>query len=183
MNLSFDISTSSIGIAFGMNKIEYKQFNTKSIKDKYKNKEISDFNLYVEIAKEVLNLIDFNPDNIIIEEPIFNSVNRKTVNKLITINTIISTMLSTKYNKPIIHQNVNKVRSWMIKQGDSDNKDVKAKTIEILNSKYKFNLNYKLNDAADAIMHLLYFNTNNNESTVQTEQINQSVRKTRRIKQ
>ena len=166
MNASFDISTSSIGIAFGMDKIEYKQFNTKSIKDKYKNKEISDINLYVEIAKEVLNLIDFNPDNIIIEEPIFNSVNRKTVNKLITINTIISTMLSTKYNKPIIHQNVNKVRSWMIKQGDSDNKDVKAKTIEILNSKYKFNLNYKLNDAADAIMHLLYFNTNNNESTV-----------------
>lgn len=164
MKIALDISTSVIGIALDNNGIEYKQFDCSKIKKQYKNIDITYFNLYMIMGNELIKYIgDIDIDEIIIEEPLFNSANRGTVNKLITINTIISTLLSSKYNLTITHQNVNKVRSWMLNQKDTNKElDKKDRTIEILNSNYGFNLTKKENDAADAIMHLLYFNNNNN---------------------
>ena len=165
MKLSLDISTKTIGIAIENKEITYKQFDAEAIKKKYKIKKLTDFNLYMIIGNELMKEFDgINFDLIIIEQPLFNSANRSTVNKLLTINTIISTLLSNKYNLDIIHQNVNTVRSWLIKNHEmvlEEEKDKKLQTIEILNKFYNFNLKKKDNDAADAIMHLIYYNKNN----------------------
>ena len=165
MKLALDISTKIIGIALMDKEIIYKQFNAESIKKKYKKENLSDFNLYMIIGKELLKEINEKSfDEIIIEEPLFNSTNRGTVNKLLTINTIISTMLSEKYNLNIHHQNVNKVRSWFLKHKDitfKEEKDKKLQTIEVLNTHYGFNLDQTFTDSADAIMHLIYFNNIN----------------------
>ena len=165
MKLALDISTKIIGIALMDKEIVYKQFNAESIKKKYKKENLSDFNLYMIIGKELLKEINEKSfDEIIIEEPLFNSANRGTVNKLLTINTIISTMLSEKYNLNIHHQNVNKVRSWFLKHKDitfKEEKDKKLQTIEVLNTHYGFNLDQTFTDSADAIMHLIYFNNIN----------------------
>ncbi len=162
MTLALDISTTSIGIAImNNNKITYSQLNADKIKKQYKKENLTDFNLYMIIAKELLKGFEgLELKSIIIEEPLFNSANRSTVNKLLTLNTIISTLLSDKYQLPIIHQNVNRVRSWILKQKETDKElDKKTRTIEILNDLYGYNLTFKDNDAADAIMHLLYFNS------------------------
>ena len=167
MKLALDISTKIIGIALMDKEIVYKQFNAESIKKKYKKENLSDFNLYMIIGKELLKEINEESfDKIIIEEPLFNSANRSTVNKLLTINTIISTMLSEKYNLNIHHQNVNKVRSWFLKHKDitfKEEKDKKLQTIEVLNQFYGFDLDKNFTDAADAIMHLIYYNNLNND--------------------
>ena len=114
MILSLDISTSMIGVAIDTPKLIYYSFNTKKIKKETSSD--STFNSYYRIAEELIKTIpDVNIDTIVIEEPLLNSSNRSTVNKLIIINTIISSMLRSKYDKPIIHQNVNRVRSWLLK--------------------------------------------------------------------
>ena len=145
MKLSLDISTKTIGIAIENKEITYKQFDAEAIKKKYKIKKLTDFNLYMIIGNELMKEFDgINFDLIIIEQPLFNSANRSTVNKLLTINTIISTLLSNKYNLDIIHQNVNTVRSWLIKNHEmvlEEEKDKKLQTIEILNKFYNFNGN------------------------------------------
>ena len=165
MKLALDISTKIIGIALMDKEITYKQFNAESIKKKYKKENLSDFNLYMIIGRELLKEINEESfDEIIIEEPLFNSANRGIVNKLLTINTIVSTMLSEKYNLNIHHQNVNKVRSWFLKHKDitfKEEKDKKLQTIEVLNTHYGFNLDQTFTDSADAIMHLIYFNNIN----------------------
>ena len=167
MKLSLDISTKTIGIALMSDKILYKQFDAEAIKKKYKKDNLSDFNLYMIIGKELLKEINEESfDKIIIEEPLFNSANRSTVNKLLTINTIISTMLSEKYNISIHHQNVNKVRSWFLKHKKitfKEEKDKKLQTIEVLNRFYGFEIPPKFTDAADAIMHLIYYNNLKND--------------------
>ena len=167
MKLSLDISTKTIGIAIENNGISYKQFDAEAIKKKYKIKKLTDFNLYMIIGNELMKEFDgINFNLIIIEQPLFNSANRSTVNKLLTINTIISTLLSNKYNLDIIHQNVNTVRSWFIKNHEmifEEEKDKKLQTIEILNKFYNFSLTKKDNDSADAIMHLIYYNNLNND--------------------
>ena len=167
MKLALDISTKTIGIALMDKEIVYKQFNAESIKKKYKKENLSDFNLYMIIGRELLKEINEESfDEIIIEEPLFNSANRGTVNKLLTINTRISTMLSEKYNLNIHHQNVNKVRSWFLKHKDitfKEEKDKKLQTIEVLNQFYGFDLDKNFTDAADAIMHLIYYNNFNND--------------------
>lgn len=159
--ISLDISTTTIGIAIEYNgSIISKQFDANKIKKEFKKSNLTDFNLYNIIANRLIASIkELAFDNIIIEQPLFNSANRSTVNKLIIINTIISTLLSNKYNKEIIHQNVNTVRSWFLKKLETDKElDKKTRTIETINKIYGYNLTLKDNDAADAIMHLLYFN-------------------------
>lgn len=161
MTLALDISTTSIGIAIMNNdKITYSQLNADKIKKQYKKENLTDFNLYMIIAKELLKEFEgLEFKSIVIEEPLFNSANRSTVNKLLTLNTIISTLLSDKYKLNIIHQNVNKVRSWVLKKKETDKDlDKKTRTINVLNDVYGYNLTFKENDSADAIMHLLYFN-------------------------
>lgn len=74
-------------------------------------------------------------------------------------------MLRSKYDKPIIHQNVNRVRSWILKDDPDKELDVKTRTINVVNNIYKIQLTKKDNDAADAIMHLHYFKVNNNATT------------------
>lgn len=167
MKLSLDISTKTIGIAIENDGIQYQQFDAESIKKKYKAEKLTDFNLYMIIGNKLMEEFnELNFDSIIIEQPLFNSANRSTVNKLLTINTIISTMLSNRYRLNIIHQNVNTVRSWFIKSHEmifKEEKDKKLQTIEILNKFYNFNLTKKDNDAADAIMHLIYYNNLKND--------------------
>ena len=167
MKLALDISTKIIGIALMDKEIIYKQFDAEAIKKKYKKENLSDFNLYMIIGKKLLEEINEEKINeIIIEEPLFNSPNRGTVNKLLTINTIISTLLSDKYKTTIHHQNVNKVRSWFLKHKDitfKEEKDKKLQTIEVLNAFYGFEIPENLTDAADAIMHLIYYNNLNND--------------------
>ena len=167
MKLSLDISTKTIGIALMGKEIIYKQFDAEAIKKKYKKENLSDFNLYMIIGKKLLEEINEEKINeIIIEEPLFNSPNRGTVNKLLTINTIISTLLSDKYKTTIHHQNVNKVRSWILKKYKitfKEEKDKKLQTIEVLNQFYGFDLDKNFTDAADAIMHLIYYNNFNND--------------------
>ena len=162
MKLSLDISTKTIGIAIENKEITYKQFDAEAIKKKYKIKKLTDFNLYMIIGNELMKEFDgIDFDLIIIEQPLFNSANRSTVNKLLTINTIISTLLSNKYNLDIIHQNVNTVRSWFLKHKDitfKEEKDKKLQTIEVLNTFYGFDIPENFTDAADAIMHLIYYN-------------------------
>ena len=165
MKLALDISTKIIGIALMDKEIIYKQFDAEAIKKKYKKENLSDFNLYMIIGKKLLEEINEEKINeIIIEEPLFNSPNRGTVNKLLTINTIISTLLSDKYKTTIHHQNVNKVRSWFLKHKDitfKEEKDKKLQTIEVLNAFYGFEIPENFTDAADAIMHLIYYNNFN----------------------
>lgn len=164
MILSLDISTSMIGVAIDTPKLIYYSFNTKKIKKETSSD--STFNSYYRIAEELIKTIpDVNIDTIVIEEPLLNSSNRSTVNKLIIINTIISSLLRAKYNKPIIHQNVNRVRSWILKDDPDKELDVKTRTINVINNIYKIQLTKKDNDAADAIMHLHYFKINNNATT------------------
>ena len=74
-------------------------------------------------------------------------------------------MLRSKYDKPIIHQNVNRVRAWTLKDDQDKELDVKTRTINVINNIYKIQLTKKDNDAADAIMHLHYFKINNNATT------------------
>ena len=167
MKLALDISTKTIGIALMDKEIIYKQFDAEAIKKKYKKENLSDFNIYMIIGKKLLEEINEEQiEEIIIEEPLFNSPNRGTVNKLLTINTIISTLLSDKYKTTIHHQNVNKVRSWFLKHKDitfKEEKDKKLQTIEVLNQFYGFDLDKNFTDAADAIMHLIYYNNLKND--------------------
>ena len=75
-------------------------------------------------------------------------------------------MLSDKYKTTIHHQNVNKVRSWILKKYKitfKEEKDKKLQTIEVLNQFYGFDLDENFTDAADAIMHLIYYNNFNND--------------------
>ena len=74
-------------------------------------------------------------------------------------------MLRSKYDKPIIHQNVHRVRAWTLKDDPDKELDVKTRTINVINNIYKIQLTKKENDAADAIMHLHYFKINNNATT------------------
>ena len=74
-------------------------------------------------------------------------------------------MLRSKYDKHIIHQNVNRVRAWTLKDDPDKELDVKTRTINVINNIYKIQLTKKDNDAADAIMHLHYFKINNNATT------------------
>ena len=74
-------------------------------------------------------------------------------------------MVRSKYDKPIFHQNVNRVRAWILKDDPDKDLDVKARTINVINNIYKIQLTKKDNDAADAIMHLHYFKINNNATT------------------
>lgn len=130
MKLSLDISTKTIGIAIENDGIQYQQFDAESIKKKYKAEKLTDFNLYMIIGNKLMEEFDnLDFDLIIIEEPLFNSPNRGTVNKLLTINTIISTLLSDKYKTTIHHQNVNKVRSWILKHKDITFKEEKDKKL------------------------------------------------------
>ena len=75
-------------------------------------------------------------------------------------------MLSEKYNLNIHHQNVNKVRSWILKKYKitfKEEKDKKLQTIEVLNTFYGFEIPENFTDAADAIMHLIYYNNLKND--------------------
>lgn len=158
MILSLDISTTVTGVSFFKDEKLIDFFAVKLSKIKHEN-EFEE--LYLK-AKEVINQIkkniDLNKVNlIIIEAPIMNSMNRNTVNKLLRINSIISTILRT-YDKDIIFQNINHVRSWLFKTYESnEDLDKKERTIEIINKIYKLDLIKNQNDIADAILHSHYY--------------------------
>lgn len=159
MILALDISTTKTGVALYSNKtlIDYFAVDTSKIKSFNEFEELyAKAQHLISSIKKNINLSDI--DLFIVEEPIMNSMNRKTVNKLLRYNTMVCMFLK-EYNKEIIFQNINSVRSWLFKEygEDLDIDDKKMKTIKIVNNIFHLNLIKKDNDIADAIQHLLFY--------------------------
>lgn len=164
MILALDISTTKTGVAlYSEDKlIDFFAVDTSKIKSATEFEE-----LYLRAEYLINHICEYirldKVDKFIIEEPIMNSMNRKTVNKLLRYNTIVS-MFITKWNKDITFQNINTVRSWLFKnyKEGEDIEDKKMRTIAIVNKIFNLNLLKKDNDIADAIQHLLYYIKNEN---------------------
>lgn len=159
MILALDISTTKTGVALYSNEtlIDYFAVDTSKIKSFNEFEELyAKAQHLISSIKKNINLSDINL--FIVEEPIMNSMNRKTVNKLLRYNTMVCMFLK-EYNKEIIFQNINSVRSWLFKEyeEDLDIDDKKMKTIKIVNNIFHLNLIKKDNDIADAIQHLLFY--------------------------
>lgn len=159
MILALDISTTKTGVALYANEtlIDYFAVDTSKIKSFNEFEELyAKAQHLISSIKKNINLSDI--DLFIVEEPIMNSMNRKTVNKLLRYNTMVCMFLK-EYNKEIIFQNINSVRSWLFKEygEDLDIDDKKMKTIKIVNNIFHLNLIKKDNDIADAIQHLLFY--------------------------
>lgn len=159
MILALDISTTKTGVAlYSEDKlIDFFAVDTSKIKSATEFEELYSRAEY--LINHICKYVKLDKvDKFIIEEPIMNSMNRKTVNKLLRYNTMVC-MLLKEYNKEIIFQNINSVRSWLFKEyeEDLDIDDKKMKTIKIVNNIFHLNLIKKDNDIADAIQHLLFY--------------------------